>query len=115
MHPLINLSRECEDRAAITGTRTADWKSGATLPSLGGANAALQVRSNLFPGLQRIAAQLSLAVSITVSIAVALAVIHVNELRNSATPAFAELPSAACPGERTSLAVRSRACGAYCF
>ena len=83
MHPLIDLSRECEDRAAISRTRTADRESGATLPSLRGANAALQIRGNLFPRLQRIAAQLNFAVSIPVSIAVAVGAfqrvkLHIN-------------------------------------
>ena len=68
MHPLIDLSRECEDRAAIAGARTADGKPGATLPSLRGANATLQICSDLFPGLQCIAAQFSFTVSIAVAV-----------------------------------------------
>src|SRR4051812_49012272 len=76
VHPLVDLGREGEDRAAVARAGTTDRQTGATFPSLGGANPTLQVRRDLFPGLQSIAAQLRL-VQVSVSVAVTIGDINI--------------------------------------
>src|SRR4051812_13959971 len=39
VHPLVDLRRECEHRAAVTRAGTTDRQASATFPSLCGANA----------------------------------------------------------------------------
>lgn len=77
MQPLVDLRWESEDRAAIARSRTPNRKSRASLPALCGANSAFQVRGDLFPGLQRVAAKLWLA-TVAITIAIRMAVFRID-------------------------------------